>query len=145
MLGRRTTLADPLPEHADDWSADRLGAFRERLSVAAATPGSAPVAPLLDEVPETPRNVASLIEYVVDEHARRARSEDRAHHVVGGALPDGAVPGVGHILVVRWLTGRQAAARRVIRRVAYAPATTPPAERTGRLVLRHLADQLTPA
>jgi hypothetical protein len=96
-------------------------------------------------VPDTPRNLASLIEHVVDEHARRVRSEGRARHVVTGPLPDGAVPGVGHILVVRWLTRRHATGRRVIRRVSYAPATTPPSERTGRLVLRHLADQLTPA
>ena len=141
MFGSRTTLADQLPEHDDDWSTDRLAPLRQQLAVAGPTHVSA----LLDEVPHTPRNVATLIEFVVDEHARRVRSEGRARHVVTGPLPDGAVPGVGHILVVRWLTRRQATGRRVIRRLAYAPATTPPAERTGRLVLRHLADQLSPA
>jgi hypothetical protein len=141
VFGSRTPLADPLPEHDDDWSADRLAAFRRRLGDA----GPAQVSALLDEVPDTPRNVASLIEFVVDEHARRVRREGRARRVVTGPLPDGAVPGVGHILVVRWLTRRQATGRRVIRRVAYAPATTPPSERTGRLVLRHLAGQLSPA
>ena len=142
MFGNRTALADPLPEHEDDWSADRLAAFRRQLAVAVTTePGS--VATLLDEVPDTPRNVASVIEDLVDEHARRARSEGRARQVVTAPLPDGPVPGVGHVLVVRWLTRRQVAGRRVIRRVSWAPVTAvDPAQRTGRLVLRHLADQL---
>ena len=145
MFGSRTTLADPLPEHGDDWSADQLAAFQQRLTVAVAEPGPEGVATLLDEVPDTSRNLASLIEHLVGEHARRAHAEGRARQVVTGPHPDGAVPGVGHILVVRWLTRRQAVARRVIRRVSYAPATTPPSDRTGRLVLRHLADKLSPA
>ncbi|KQY22012.1 hypothetical protein ASD16_15285 [Cellulomonas sp. Root485] len=145
MFGSRTTLADPLPEHDDDWSADRLATFQRRLTDATADPAPDGLTALLDQVPHTPRNLASLIEHLVEEHARRARSEGRARQVVTAPLPDGAVPGVGHILVVRWLTRRHATGRRVIRRVSYAPAITPPSERTGRLVLRHLADQLTPA
>ena len=145
MFGSRTALADPLPEHGDDWSDERLASFHQRLTVAAADPDPARVTALLDEVPPTPRNVASLIECLVGERAHRLRSEGRARQVVTGPHPSGAVPGVGHILVVRWLTGREAVARRVIRRVSYAPAGSEPSERTGRLVLLHLADQLSAA
>ncbi|GEL98980.1 hypothetical protein [Cellulomonas terrae] len=141
MFGSRTALVDPLPDHADDWSEDRLATFQERLTVA----GHGEVTALLDEVPDTPRNVASLIEHVVAEQARRLRVAGRAREVVTGPRPDEAVAGVGHLLVVRWLTRRETTGRRVIRRVAYAPATTPPAARTGRLVLRHLADGLATA
>ena len=144
MFGSRTTPVDPpLPEHGDDWPDDRLAMLRRQLTVAVTVdPDPARVAALLDEVPETPRNLASLIEHLVGEHARRVRNQGRARQVVTAPRPDGAVPGVGHLLVVRWLTRREAMGRRVIRRVSYAPATTAPAERTGRLVLRHLADQL---
>ncbi|KQR08621.1 hypothetical protein [Cellulomonas sp. Leaf334] len=146
MFGSRTALADPLPEHGDDWSADELAAVQRRLTVAATVdPAPGRVAALLDEVPDTPRNVASLIEHLVAEHARRVRGEGRTRQVVSGPRPDGPVAGVGHLLVVRWLTRRHATGRRVIRRVSYAPATTAPAERTGRLVLRHLADELATA
>lgn len=141
MFGSRTALVDPLPEHADDWSDDRLATIHERLTVA----GPGQVTTLLDEVPHTPRNVAALIEHLVAEHARRVRDEGRARQVVSGPRPDGAVAAVGHLLVVRWLTRRHTTGRRVIRRVSYAPATTAPAERTGRLVLRHLADGLVTA
>jgi hypothetical protein len=145
VFGSRTPLDDPpLPEHGDDWSENRLATIHRQLSSAMADePGSGHVTALLDEVPDTPRNLASLIEHLVGEHARRAQSDGRARQVVTAAVPDGPVPGVGHVLVVRWLTRRQAAGRRVIRRLSYAPAATEPSERTGRLVLRHLADQLT--
>lgn len=145
MFGSRPHPADPpLPEHGDDWSADRLADVRRRLTVAVTVdPAPGRVTALLDEVPDTPRNLASLIEHLVGEHARRAHSQGRARQVVTGPRPDGAVPAVGHLLVVRWLTRRQAMGRRVIRRVSYAPPTTEPSQRTGRLVLRHLADQLT--
>lgn len=141
MFGSRTALVDPLPDHADDWPDDRLATFQQRLTVA--DPGQ--VTALLDEVPPTPRNVASLIEHLVAEQARRVRVAGRARQVVTGPRPDGPVAGVGHLLVVRWLTRRHASGRRVIRRVSYAPATTAPAERTGRLVLRHLVDGLATA
>ncbi|WP_456789467.1 hypothetical protein [Cellulomonas sp. P5_C5] len=145
MLGSRTTLVDPpLPERGEDWSADQLAAVQRRLTVAVTVdPDPGRVEALLDEVPDTPRNLAALIEHLVGEHARRAHSEGRARQVVKAPRPDGAVPGVGHLLVVRWLTRREAMGRRVIRRVSYAPATTEPSERTGRLVLRHLADELS--
>lgn len=145
MFGSRTALVDPpLPEHADDWPDERLVALQRRLTVAVTEePDAGAVAALLDEVPDTPRNLASLIEHLVDQHARRARHEGCARQVVTGPRPDGAVPGVGHVLVVRWLTRRQEQGRRVIRRLSYAPETTVPSERTGRLVVRHLADQLS--
>ena len=144
MFGSRTPLPDPpLPQHADDWSDDRLADFQRRLAVAVTAEGSGQATALLDEVPATPRNVASLIEHLVDEHARRARGDGRARRVVKGPLPDEAVPRVGHILVVQWLTRRQEMGRRVIRRVSHAPAsTTATSGRTSRLLLRHLADQL---
>jgi len=144
VFGSRTALADPpLPEHADDWPADRLADLQRQVEDAMThQAGRERVTVLLDEVPGTPRNLAALIEHLVAEHARRAHGEGRVRQVVKAPVPDGAVPGVGHVLVVRWLTRRQAAARRVIRRVSYAPATTEPSQRTGRLVLRHLADQL---
>jgi hypothetical protein len=144
VFGIRSTRPDqPLPEHEDDWSDDRLTAFQRRLALAAEV-GSGRVTTLLDEVPATPRNVASLIEHLVGEHAGRARSEGRARQVVQGPRPDGAVARVGHILVVQWLTRREAIGRRVIRRVSHAPvSTTAPSGRTGRLLLRHLADELS--
>ncbi|MGY4644907.1 hypothetical protein [Cellulomonas sp. URHB0016] len=146
MFGSRTTLPDPpLPAHEDDWSEGQLAAFHQQLAVAVTSdPGSTHVAALLDEVPDTPRNVAFLIEHLVDEHARRARGEGRARQVVKGPVPTGPVPRVGHILVVRWLTRREATGRRVIRHVAH-PRTSavPRSARTGWLVLRHLADQLS--
>lgn len=143
MFGSRTAHpVPPLPEHQDDWSEDRLAALPQRLAGA----GSGQVAAVLDEVPHTPRNVATLIEHLVGEHARRARGEGRARDVVKGPLPQDAVPRVGHILVVRWLTRREAMGRRVIRRVAHTPAAgTAPSGRTSRLLLRHLADQLATA
>ncbi|GEK20562.1 hypothetical protein [Cellulomonas xylanilytica] len=143
MFGSRTALADPLPEHDDDWSADELAAVQRRLTVAMTVdPAPGRVEALLDGVPETPRNLASLIEHLVGEHARRVRGEGRGRAIAAAPVPDEPVAAVSHLLVVRWLTRRQAAGRRVIRRLAYAPATTAPSERTGRLVLRHLADQL---
>lgn len=146
MLGFRRTHDDPpLPEHGDDWSADRLLTFHRRLSVAASgapTPGQ--VDALLDEVPATPRNVAALLEHLVDEHARRARETGRSRAVVAAPLPAGAVARVGHLLVVRWLTRRQAMGRRVIRRVSHSPAAVAaPSQRTGWLLVRHLTDGLT--
>jgi hypothetical protein len=145
VFGSRTALADlPLPERADDWSDDRLDALQRQLTAAVATgPDATAVSALLDEVPDTPRNLASLIEHLVGEHARRTHREGRARQVVTAPVPAGAVPGVGHVLVVRWLTRRQETGRRVIRRLAYAPVATEPSQRTGRLVLRHLADQLS--
>jgi hypothetical protein len=151
VFGSRTTLpVPPLPEHEDDWSDDRLAAFQRRLAAvvtadadAGSGSGSGRIATVLDEVPHTPRNVASLIEHLVGEHARRVRGEGRARDVVKAPVPHDAVPRVGHILVVRWLTGHEAMGRRVIRRVTHTPASTPaPSGRTGRLLLRHLADQL---
>lgn len=146
MLGIRRTHDDqPLPEHGDDWSADALSIFHRRLSVAASgapTPGQ--VDALLDEVPTTPRNTATLLEHLVDDHARRAREAGRTREVVRAPLPEGAVARVGHLLVVRWLTRRRTTGRRVIRRVSHSPAAvTAPSERTGWLLVRHLADGLT--
>jgi hypothetical protein len=140
VFGSRTTHpVPPLPSHEDDWSDDRLAALPQRLAGA----GSGQVVALLDEVPHTPRNVASLIEHLVGEHARRARGEGRARRVVKAPVPHEAVPRVGHILVVRWLTGQEAMGRRVIHRVSHGPASTAaPSGRTSRLLLRHLADQL---
>lgn len=146
MLGIRRTHDDPpLPAHGDDWSADRLSTFHRRLSVAASgVPAPGRVDALLDEVPATPRNVAALLEHLVDEHARRAREGGRSRAVVSAPLPEGAVARVGHLLVVRWLTRRHAMGRRVIRRVSHSPAAvTAPAERTGWLLVRHLTDGLT--
>ncbi|GIG23573.1 hypothetical protein Cch01nite_42970 [Cellulomonas chitinilytica] len=145
MFGKRTPHDDPpLLAHADDWSGDRLTAFQERLAVAVTEgPDADGITAMLDEVPDTPRNVASLLEHLVDEHARRVVDEGRAREVVQAPVPDGAVARVGHILVVRWLERRHDLGRRVIRRVAHspAPAVTPPG-RTGRLLVRHLAVEL---
>jgi len=145
VSGNHTPLDDPpLLAHADDWSGDELTDFQERLD-AAVTDGPAPdeLTALLDEVPDTPRNVASVLEHLVDTHARRVREAGRTADVVDAPVPDGAVARVGHILVVRWLTGEHAMGRRVIRRVTHspAPAVAPPG-RTGRLVVRHLAAEL---
>ena len=68
MFGSRTHADPPLPEHGDDWSDDRLTSLHRRLTVAATT-DPAQVTTLLDEVPDTSRNLASLIEHLVAEHA----------------------------------------------------------------------------
>ena len=95
MFGSRTPLADPpLPEHVDDWSDDRLSTVHRQLTIAMEDErGSDRVAALLDEVPDTSRNLASLIEHLVAEHARRAQREGRARQVVDGPVPDGPVAG----------------------------------------------------
>ena len=68
VFGSRTTLADPLPEHDDDWSADRLAAFRQRLAVAAAVPGSTRLGAAGRGARDAARNVA------VAHRARRGRA-----------------------------------------------------------------------
>ncbi|GEM_PF-1256724 len=146
VFGSRPTLDDPpLPEHRDDWSPDRLTAFRERLDAAVSAPG-AQVGALLDEVPDTPRNLASLLEHLVDAHARRARADGRARGLVRGPLPDDAVARVGHLLVAHRLTYRRGAGRRLVRRFAHGPSSgVLRPDRNGRRLLRHLADGLATA
>lgn len=145
MLGTRTPHDTALPAHADDWSADRLAAVHRRLDVAATTTGGADqVEALLDEVPTTPRNTAALLEHLVEAHARRARAEGRARDVVRAPLAAEPVAHVADLLVVRWLTRRRAMGRRVIQHVSHSPAATvAPAERTGWLLVRHLAGART--
>ena len=92
MFGSRTTLADPLDEHVDDWSARPAGGLPASARGREAEYRVGLVSALLDAVPVTSRNLASLIEYLVDEHARRVRSEGRARHVIDGPVPDGAFP-----------------------------------------------------
>ena len=95
MFGSRTPLADPpLPEHDDDWSDARLSTVHRQLTVAMADErGSDRVAALLDGVPDTSRNLASLIEHLVAEHARRVadaravRARSSTHRSPTGPSP----------------------------------------------------------